>query len=509
MEVVLRDPLLFDPTMKRERSFLNAVKWAYSANWGDRAFSALFTFILAAILGPRDFGLVSIGLIYLSFMQMFLDQGLVAALIQRQELKQQHCDAVFWMNLFLSLLLVGLTVLLSGWWARINHAPDLAQLLSVMSLSIPLEGLSIVQSALLRRDMDFKSLSIRSNVSVLIGGVAGIAMALAGFRAWSLVGQQLVRDFSALLLLWKLGNWRPRLEFSWMHLKDLMGFSVHNFVAQLGIFADMQAGSVLLGVLFGPVAVGLYRLADRLMNSVVVMATSSIQSVSLPEFSRVQDQPEELRKSALSCIRLSATVTVPALACMAVVSGPLMATLGSRWVAATDVLRVLCLLGMSLVLSYFTGPLLQALGRTKQLAILEWARMAVGMGFLVVTAMLVKNASVNWQVTGIALARFVPTVLLVTPFFVYILMHFCRLSGRDLVSATAPSMLSAAGILISVFLLQQTGIFAANWPVVTLASQVLVGGSFGLVILLGMDRNLRGALWRMVSGMRGSATLFK
>src|ERR1700747_3255436 len=136
-ELDLPDSALFDPTMKPKRSFLNAVKWAYSANWGDRAFSALFTFILAAILGPRDFGLVSIGLIYLSFMQMFLDQGLVAALIQRPELKRQHCDSVFWINLFLSLLLVGLTVLLSGWWARINHAPDLAQLLSVMSLSIP------------------------------------------------------------------------------------------------------------------------------------------------------------------------------------------------------------------------------------------------------------------------------------------------------------------------------------------------------------------------------------
>jgi O-antigen/teichoic acid export membrane protein len=275
--------------MSENRSFLSAVKWAYVGQWGDRAFSAIFTFVLAALLGPRDFGLVAIGLVYLTFMQMFLDQGLVAALIRKADLQPEHCDSVFWMNLLLSAVLVVFTIAVAGWWGRFNHAPELRMLLSVMSLSIPLEGLSIVQSALMRRSMDFKSLSIRSNVSVLIGGAAGIGMAVSGFGPWALVGQQLCRDTSALVLLWRLGSWRPGLRFSWMHLKELLGFSTNNFVAQLGTFADAQAGPVVLGALFGPVAVGLYRLADRLMASVIMLA-SSIQTVSLPEFSRVQDR---------------------------------------------------------------------------------------------------------------------------------------------------------------------------------------------------------------------------
>lgn len=475
-----------------QRSFLNSVKWAYTANWGDRAFSALFTFILASILGPRDFGMVSIALIYITFNQMFLDQGLAAALIQRKDLEPEHCDAVFWMDLALSLLLVAITILISGWWARVNHAPELAKFLSVMSLSIPIEGLAIVQGALLRRDMDFKSLSIRSNLSVIIGGIAGLGMAFAGFGAWSLVGQQLVRDSSALALLWRLGHWRPRLQFSWKHLKELMSFSIHNFVAQLGIFADMQASSILLGVLFGPVAVGLYRLADRLMGSVVAMATSSIQAVSLPEFSRVQDQPEELKKSALSCVRLSATVTVPALAGMAIVAEPLMATLGPKWVPATDVLRVLCLLGMALVLSYFTGPLLQALGRTRQLAILEWGRLAVGLVFLYVAAQLVKDAPIRWQVAGIALSRFVPMVFVITPVFVYILMHFCGITIKDLIGSVSHSVSSAIAIGIAVYLFRFSGIASGAKPVVQLVLQSAIGGLIGLAVLLSLDSELRG-----------------
>ena len=70
-----------------------------------------------------------------------------------------------------------------------------------------------------------------------------------------------------------------------------MGFSIPNFTAQLGLFAGGQADSVILGVLFGPLAVGLYRVAERLVNSLVTVAMASIQAVSLSEFSRLQQAP--------------------------------------------------------------------------------------------------------------------------------------------------------------------------------------------------------------------------
>ena len=201
--------------MAKQRSFLNAVKWSYTATWGERAFSALFTFILAALLGPRDFGIISIAVVYVNFLQIFVDQGLAAALVQRRDLDRKHLDAVFWADQGVSFVLVGVSVLLSRWWAAVNHAPQVASIIPVLSLCIPIEGLALIQKTLLAREMDYKSLSVRSNASVLVAGAVGIAMAYAGLGVWALVGQQLVRDFTALLLLWRLSPWRPRMEFSW------------------------------------------------------------------------------------------------------------------------------------------------------------------------------------------------------------------------------------------------------------------------------------------------------
>jgi O-antigen/teichoic acid export membrane protein len=486
-----------------KKSFSNAVKWSYSATWGEKAITALFTFFLAALLGPKDFGVVSIAVVYILFLQMLLDQGLATALIQKKNLEAEHLDAVFWVDMALSLVLVGASILLSRWWAAVNHAPQAAVLVSVLSLCIPIEGLAIVQKSLLSKEMDFKSLSVRSNVSVLIGGMVGVGMAYGGWGVWALVGQQITRDLTALMLLWRLSPWRPRLAFSWKHLKDLMGFSVSNFLAQLGVFADTYASSIVLGLFFGPVAVGLYRLADRVMGSVLSAATSSIQAVSLPEFSRFQDHPAELRKSVLTCVRLSSTVTLPALTGVAVVSGPLMATVGAQWIPATRVLQVLCLLGMFFVFAFFTGPLLQALAKVKLAAALEWGRTIVGIVLLLVAGFVARGLPISSQIMGIALARFVVGAFLVTPVFLYLLMRLAGIAFRDLVSSITPSVLASLSVALSVLLFHETGLLSTGKPAVLLTAEVLIGGITGLPVLLLLDAQLRGGIVRLLGGKLG------
>jgi O-antigen/teichoic acid export membrane protein len=477
--------------MTHQNSFLRAVKWAYAGVWGDRAFSALFVFILAAILGPRNFGLLSIAMIYILFFQMFLDQGLMAALIQKKNLEQEHLDAVFWMDIVLSLLLVSISILLSGWWGAKYHAPELRNIIAVLSLCIPLEATSAVQAAILRRNMDFKGLAIRSNVAVLAGGVVGIILALRGFGIWALVGQQLVKDSTALAAIWRLSRWRPTLAFSWRHLVDLANFSIWTFVAQLANFADTYAAPALLGLFLGPVAVGLYRLADRLAGSVVSLATSSIQLVSLPEFCRHQENPEQLKRSALACIDVSSAVTFPTLAGLAAVSKPLMLVLGPNWVPATGVLQLLSVMGAGAVLIYFTGPMMQALSQTRRSAVLEWCRTILGVVTVIAMAFAVRDSSLTHQLVGIASARAGAVALFVAPTFLYVLMRLCGFSLSDLVKAIAPSLVASLSVVGAVLLVQVSGLLGGARPWVSLLLQIVSGALVGTFSLLLFHQSLR------------------
>jgi len=474
------------------------MKWSYVGNWGDKGFSAVFTIVLAGILGPRDFGIVSIGLIYLGFLQLLLDQGFATALVQRKHLEDGHLNAVFWVNVELSAVLVLVSFLFAHLWAIANHAPEVASIIPVLSISIPLEALSIVQIAILKREMNFRTLTIRSNVSLAISGVIGIGLAIAGFGVWALVAQQVIKDFLALLLLWRMSSWRPKFRFSWKHLKDLMAFSVHNFIARLGIFADGQAASIALGLFFGPVAVGLYRIADRVVGSVITMAMSATQAVSLAEFSRHQDNPVELRNTVKTCIKMTAVVTIPALAGLAMVSRPLLATIGPQWIVADNVLKVLCLAGILMVFTFFSGPLLQALAKTRHFAILEWSRTVVGFILLVAAGMYVRHGVDSLQIMGIALARLAGAVFFTTPVFLWILFHYSKITVRDFIHALKPSLIASLFIIAAVSLME-----TINWPplgsyALRLTFEVVIGAFAGLPAMLFFDPELRRSILAMV-----------
>ena len=485
--------------MNNEQTFQRAVKWAYTMNWGEKGFSALFAFVLASILGPRDFGTVAMAMVYISFIQMFLDQGLLAALIQRKDLQREHLDAVFWMDLVASLLFVVATVASSKWWAAINHLPELALVITALSIMVPIEGLSLVQRAVLQREMDFKSLSVRSNISVLIGGTVGLAMAFKGLGVWALVGQRISQDVSALALLWSLSHWRPRWQFSLKHLKELFGFSTASFAGKLAVFGNLQSDAFLMGIFFGPVAVGLYRLADRLMNLVLDGATNSLQIVSLSQFSKVQDKPSQLRQSALSCIRISASLTLPTLTGLAIASTPLMAAIGPKWAPAAQALKILCALGMALVFLNFTGPLLTALSRPRFMAVLEWVRTATGIATLMAVSLLLRDATVRGQVVGVAVLRLVVGGLIFTPIFLFVLMRFCRIALKEMVAVVTPSACAAAATAAVLMAFSLSGLLGGLKPIVLLTAETTVGGLVAGAVLLALDRQLRAFVFGLMS----------
>jgi PST family polysaccharide transporter len=300
-----------------------------------------------------------------------------------------------------------------------------------------------------------------------------------------------------------MSSWRPSFKFSWQHINELMGFSVGNFLVQLALFFDMQAGSIVLGVLFGPAAVGLYRAADRITNTVVGMAVSSIQHVSLPQFSRFQDQPDELRKSVRICVQMSAWISLPALAGLAAVSRSLMDTIGPNWAPATDALKVMCVYGMAIVLTCFTVPLMQARGKTRQVAILEWARTLIGLILVAGAGLLVRDGSIQVQLMSIAAAKLLVMGAAVTPIFLYLLMKLAALSVRDFVVLIGPSVLASIGVVTSIVLFRHVGPGVSK-PLIQLIAEVFVGGIAGLTILLSADAQLRMSIRKLLRAVAGS-----
>lgn len=481
-------------------SFGGAIKWAFVMKWGHQGTLALVTFVLMAILDVEDFGVIGMAWLYILFIEMILDQGFGAAIIQRKDLQQKHKESAFWLVLGVSLVLAGVSVALSGWWASFNSEPRLEAVISVLSIVIPIQGLTTVQVALLQRDMNFRSLAIRNLVSVLVSGTVGIGLALGGFGVWALVTQQIVFAVTALLLLWTLSGWRPRLRFSFGAMKELLGFSTGTFLAKVGVFAATRADEVVVGYFFGAFAVGIYRSAMRLMNMVVDLGTRALGIAAFPKFSRAQGNRDQLRKDLYFCFWLSSLLVIPALALLAAVSDALMLTLGDKWADCADVLKVLCLVGVAQSLTTFQAPMLQSAGRAFSFALVVWGTATVSLAGFIVAGHFAGSEPEQAQPLYMAATRGGLYLLVFLPVAFLIIRSVSGFTVAAFFQAISRPILAAGTSYAAVRGLIWSDLLSA-WPSI---AQLVVQGCLGVAvsggILLATDSVLRDKVRSFVGG---------
>ncbi|MFP3901104.1 MAG: oligosaccharide flippase family protein [Acidimicrobiia bacterium] len=435
------------------RTFGHALKWSYVMDVGRQGMTLLVTFVLAGILGPGTYGVVAMAAVYIAFLRLLLAQGMVPAVIQRPDLRRAHTDAAFWMVMGMAIPLVLVTIPLSGWWAALNDTPELGPVVMVLSLMLPIEGLKVVHEALLRRDLDIRPLAVRTNVSVLAGAVVGVVLAVVLRNVWALVAQQLTTSVVDVAMLWRFNRWRPRARFDRRAARDLLSFTAGSSFASFGVFLNNRADVLVTGLFFGPVAVGLYRFASRLVDTAITVTVTSLQGAALPELSRHQHDPRHFAERFVVVVRAGALLSLPLLGVLAGVADPLMGVIGDRWEPAVAPLMILCVMGAGRALTMLNGPMLQALGRPGRLAWLAWLHAGISAGSFVVAGVLLRDAAVDRQVVGMSWSR----AVLWAGLFLVINMGVLRWATEVRMAAVAravgPSALAglagaAAGVLV-------------------------------------------------------------
>jgi teichuronic acid exporter len=484
------------------QTFGHTLKWATVMTTGTRAIATVVTFIIAALLGPGDFGLVTVALVYVMFVNVFLEQGFLTAIIQREDLRPEHLDSAFWLNLVWCLVLSALVYVSAGWWAGVNDMPDLKPVIQVLSLLVLIEGLGIVQTAVMQRSLSFKRLALRSNVGAVLSGVVGVSLALAGAGVWALVAQQLVLETTFLVLVWLLSPWRPQLRFSAGHARELLSFSVNVLAANLAAFAGRRADALVMGIFFGPVAVGLYRLADRVVEVVLDLTMQPVGVMSLPLLSRLQSDPVRLRETTLKCLRATALIAVPALLLVVATSDQLVALLGNEWEDAAVPLQLLALAGIGKAVGLFTGPVLFAVSKPRFRAVMLWLIAGLSTAVAVAVGDALRGDSVKTQVFGMSASRAVLFVIVLLPVYVAIIHRFTGVSVRKFLRDVPGPAVSGLAAVAVVFALEESGAIDGLSPVPAL---VVAGGAAlvttgSLLVLLDRTarkyaRRLAGRIW--------------
>jgi PST family polysaccharide transporter len=338
--------------------------WTAVEGWG-RQFLGLAVFtVLARLLDKEAFGLVALAGVYIAFVQMFVKEGMGTAVVQRKELKPSHLDAAFWVNVVVAIILVGLTITFRGQLAVILENERVAPILGWLAVGMLLTAVSIVPGALLTREMKFRSLAIRTMTGTTVGGCVGVGLAVLGFGVWSLVAQQLVGSAVGMVCLWASVNWRPGVQANWAAFTDIASFSAGVLGHNLLWFVSTRVDQAVIGTGLGVAALGAYVVAQRVISLVMEMLTFPTQSVAMPAFSRIQDDPERLARTFEWSTILVCALAFPAFLSVLLI-GPHLIPLvfGAKWEVSIVPMQILCVAGMLRAAQTFAHPTFMALGR--------------------------------------------------------------------------------------------------------------------------------------------------
>ena len=484
-----------------DKSLRHSLKWAFALTWGQRGITTVFMILLAAILGPEAFGVVTMAGAFVALIWLIQEQGVSTAIVQREDLEEEHLDSAFWVNFAFCIVLAAVGIGLSGWWAGVNSTPELKPVLQVLCLSIVIWGLGIVQEAYVQRGLQFQKLALRTNVAAIMGGAAGLIAAIMGAGVWALVIQHMTFSCISVVLLWAISDWRPRFRFSRRHARDILGFSSGVFVANTGGWVNRRGDILLMGIFFGPTVVGVYRLADRFVDGLMELTTRPVGMVSLAHFSRLQNDREGLRKTVSSCIRIVLLTTVPALLVLAASSSYVLAVIGPEWEVGATAMKLLCIVGIVKGLVHFTGPLLFAVARPLVRATMLWAIAAINISVIVVVGMALESASEDDQLVGMSLSRVLVSLLVVMPLNLVIIHRLAGISFRAMGRwAVAPTTAGIASIAVAAGI-TATGLLDDAAPLVAL---IVVGGAAvatAVGVLMALEPRARSEVRRLRSGL--------
>jgi PST family polysaccharide transporter len=381
--------------------------------WGIRVLSFIVFAVLARTIAPQAFGIVALAAVFVAFFEGTVVQSFADALVRRKSVDQQHLDVCFWITVAFGALAAALLYLLAGLAASSFHQPELRPVLHWLAAGIPISALGRVHEALLRRDLQFKRLAVRSLITVLVSSTVAVCMAVGGFEVWALVAKTLIEAVCSSTILWLSHPWRPRRSFSRAHLHDLQGFGTRLAVTRFLELITQRIDTVVIGGSLGPVPLAQYTVGQRVSRLMMDSLHSSISNVSLPAFATMQDEHARLRAAYLRTIRFTAFVAMPAFAVVAVLAHDIvLLVFGPQWQAAVPVLTVFAAGGAVFSFSFFVAPLLLAKGHAEwylRLVLLNLVQgvlliLAAPWGIIAVAAVLVFRDTLT-SVAGLFLVR--------------------------------------------------------------------------------------------------------
>ncbi len=354
-------------TLRQKVSY--GLLWEGGAMIAGRALSLVVTLLLARMLAPSSFGLVSIATLAINSLIFFQELGFGAALIYRQDEVDKASHTAHWTIIASSALLYVIAFLAAPLVAQFFRSPEVTAVLRVLALTIVISSLSRVPYSLLYKELDFRRKVLPEFLASFGGNVAALILVIIGWGVWGLVWGQVVDSVLRTGLVYWACSWRPRLIFDRELFRQLFGYGKHVATSQVLIFGVTNIDDLFVGRMLGETALGQYGMAYRISNLPATNITRLVTRVTFPAFSQLQGDIGRMRNAYFRMVRYVTFLAVPvAVATVIFAQDFVHIVLTDAWAPIVVPLQLLAIYGLLRSVAANMGTIFQAGGKPQWLS---------------------------------------------------------------------------------------------------------------------------------------------
>lgn len=369
-----------------KQSVFSNIIWRFAERCGAQIVSFVVSIVLARILAPEAYGTIALITVFINILQVFVDNGLGNALIQKKNADDLDFSTVFYTNMTMCIVLYIIVFLGAPLIANFYKNDSLVNLVRVLGLTIIISGIKNIQQAYVSRNLIFKKFFFATLVGTIGAAVIGIVMALKGFGVWALVAQQLFNLTIDTIVLWITVKWRPKKMFSFKRLKEMFSYGWKLLVSALLDTTYENIRQLIIGKIYSPSDLAYYNKGKQFPNLIVTNINTSIDSVLLPTMASEQDDKQRVRKMTRRAIKTSIFIMAPLMMGLAFTANNIITLLlTEKWLECVPYMFIFCITFMFYPIHTANLNAIKAMGRSDLFLKLEIIKKIVGVILLICT----------------------------------------------------------------------------------------------------------------------------
>lgn len=362
--------------MNRNKSMRNStissMIWKFLERIVAQAISLIVSIIIARIIDPSAYGVVSLVTIFFVFSDVIIAGGLNTALIQKKECDELDYSSVFWASLIFSIIIYLLLFAFAPLISNLYNQPILISIIRVMGLVLPVYAAKSIVCAYISATLQFKKFFFATIGGTVLSGMIGIFLATKGYGAWALVAQQVINTAVDTLLLYLTTKLKIHFKMSLIKIKKLFGYGWKILVSSLINTLYNEIRPLFIGAKYSAADLSYYSKGNSFPSLISTTTTNTLSAVLFPVLARFQDDKEALLKYTRLFIKIASFLVFPLMLGLFATSDNLISVLlTDKWIEASYYVKIFSLSSMFNMINIGNCETIKAMGRSDIYLIIE------------------------------------------------------------------------------------------------------------------------------------------